>query len=163
MEGDDATVKSDEPVVGPAQTPDESVAPPPSVPDGRPTPEPVPPEPVLPAFVYAVGQVEPRFPSLAVEKEFAQASGRGDNEGLTDRQALQAVISERQNRYLARQLCWGFSIEVSQTSRPWFASRQAWLVSLTTSTMFETAFSDPRGPYSATGTDSMMSKRTSAS
>lgn len=111
MEGDETTVESDEPVVDPAQTPDESVAPPPGVPDVAPPPEPVSPEPAHPAFVYALGQVEPRFPSLAVEKEFAQASGRGDNEGLTDRQVLQAVISERQNRYLARQLCWVFSIE----------------------------------------------------
>ncbi len=111
MEGDETTVESDEPVVDPAQTPDESVAPPPGVPDVAPPPEPVSPEPAHPAFVYALGQVEPRFPSLAVEKEFAQASGRGDNAGLTDHQALQAVISERQNRYLARQLCWVFSIE----------------------------------------------------
>src|SRR5688572_9482706 len=28
-----------------------------------------------PAFVYALGQIEPRFPTLAVEKEFAQVVG----------------------------------------------------------------------------------------
>ena len=45
------------------------------------------------AYVYALGRVEPRFPSLAVEKEFAQATGRAETAGLTDRQALHAVLS----------------------------------------------------------------------
>src|SRR5262245_28529364 len=58
------------------------------------------------SYVYAIGRVEPRFPRLEVEKEFAQATGRADTAGLTDRQALHAVLSERQNRYLVRQLCW---------------------------------------------------------
>lgn len=64
-----------------------------------------------PAFVYALGRVEPRFPSLGVEKEFVQATGRADMAGLSDRQALQAILSDRANRYLARQLCWVFTIE----------------------------------------------------
>jgi len=64
-----------------------------------------------PAFVFAVGRIEPRFPSLAVEKEVAQAIGRSDGEGLTDRQALQSVLSDRSNRYLVRQLAWVLTIE----------------------------------------------------
>ena len=64
-----------------------------------------------PSFVYAIGRVEPRFPSLAVEKEFAQVTGRADTVGLTDRQALQGVLSERPNRYLVRQLCWVLTVE----------------------------------------------------
>ncbi len=67
--------------------------------------------PGAPTYVYALGRVEARFPTLAVEKEFAQASGRAATSGLTDRQALQSVLSERSNRYLARQLCWVFTIE----------------------------------------------------
>jgi hypothetical protein len=63
------------------------------------------------SFVYALGRVEPRFPTLAVEKEFAQATGRADTAGLTDRQALQEVLSERSNRYLVRQLCWVLTVE----------------------------------------------------
>jgi hypothetical protein len=63
-----------------------------------------PPEP--PSFVYALGQIEPRFPSLAMEKEFAQATGTPDSAGLTERRTLKAAISERRNRYLARGLCW---------------------------------------------------------
>jgi len=61
------------------------------------------------AYVYALGRIEPRFPSLSVEKEYAQATGRAETAGLTDRQALQTVLS--QNRYLARQLCYILTIE----------------------------------------------------
>jgi hypothetical protein len=63
------------------------------------------------AYIYALGRIEPRFPSLAAEKEFAQATGRADVTGLSDRQALQAVLVKRQNRYLTRQLCWVLTIE----------------------------------------------------
>src|SRR4051794_20261092 len=37
-------------------------------------------------YVYAVGRVEARFPNLAAEKEFAQATGRTDTSGRTDQQ-----------------------------------------------------------------------------
>ncbi|HEV7804726.1 MAG TPA: hypothetical protein VGO80_02825 [Solirubrobacteraceae bacterium] len=66
-------------------------------------------------FVYALGRVEPRFPSLGVEKEFAQATGRAETSGLTDRQALQEVFSERSNRYLARMMCWVLTVEGLET------------------------------------------------
>ena len=62
-------------------------------------------------YVYAIGQMDVRFPGLSLEKEFAQATGRAETAGLSDRQALQAVLSERRNRYLARQLCWVLMIE----------------------------------------------------
>ena len=61
---------------------------------------------LLASYVYALGRIEPRFPSLAVEKEFAQVSGRAASAGLTDDQTLHAVFADRGNRYLARQLCW---------------------------------------------------------
>jgi PatG Domain len=64
-----------------------------------------------PAYVYAIGRIEPRFPSLSAEKEFAQATGRAETAGLSDRQALHAVLSQRQNRYLVRKLCWVLMIE----------------------------------------------------
>ena len=63
------------------------------------------------SYVYAIGQIEMRFPSMAVEKEFAQATGRAETTGLSNRQTLQAVLAERRNRYLARQLCWVLAIE----------------------------------------------------
>src|SRR4051812_18195504 len=56
-----------------------------------------------PSYVFALGRIEARSPSLAVEKEFAQSTGRAGTAGLTDRQALQRVLSDRRNRYLARQ------------------------------------------------------------
>jgi hypothetical protein len=65
----------------------------------------------MPAYVYAVGRIEPRFPTLSAEMEFAQATGRTETIGLSDRQALHAVLSQRQNRYLVRQLCWVLTVE----------------------------------------------------
>jgi hypothetical protein len=50
-----------------------------------------------------------------VEKEFAQVSGRTDTAGLTDRQVLHAILSQRENRYLVRQLCWVLTIEGLET------------------------------------------------
>jgi hypothetical protein len=68
-----------------------------------------------PAWIYAIGHFEPRFPKISVEKEFAQALGRDQMPGLTDRQALQAVLSKPENRYLLRQLCWVMTIEGLET------------------------------------------------
>ena len=68
-----------------------------------------------PAFIYAIGRIEPRFPRPDVEKEFAQAVGRAETVGLSDRQAAQDVLSQRQNRYLARQLCWVMTVEGLET------------------------------------------------
>lgn len=64
-------------------------------------------------LVYALGRVEPRFPSIGTEKEFAQATGRADTAGQTDREAIRTVLQE--NRYLARQLCWALTIEGLET------------------------------------------------
>jgi hypothetical protein len=57
-------------------------------------------------YIYAIGKVEARFPNIAAEKEFAQATRRTDTAGKTDQQAFYAVLSKRENRYLVRQLCW---------------------------------------------------------
>src|SRR5262249_59419071 len=73
------------------------------------------PEAPPPASVYAAGRIEPRFCTLSAEKEFAQATGRAETAGLSDRRALQAVLSQRENRYLARQLGWGLTIEGLET------------------------------------------------
>lgn len=70
---------------------------------------------VAPSYVYALGRIEPRFPSLSVEKEFAQATGRVETAGLTDREALHGVLTARQNRYLVRKLCWVLTIEGLET------------------------------------------------
>jgi hypothetical protein len=94
------------------------VRPAPQPPRLAPRPEPLLPDltaPAAPGFVYVMGTVEPRFPSLGVEKEFAQATGRAATAGLTDRAALKAVLSERQNRYLVRELCWVLTVEGLET------------------------------------------------
>ncbi|MDH7459635.1 hypothetical protein QEG73_00040 [Chitinophagaceae bacterium 26-R-25] len=66
-------------------------------------------------FVYAIGKIEPRFPSRSLEKEFMQIVGRMETKGLTDQQTLHKVISLRENRYIARQLCWVFTVEGMET------------------------------------------------
>ncbi|GLY71117.1 hypothetical protein [Amycolatopsis taiwanensis] len=71
--------------------------------------------PTTPSFVFALGKVEPRFPSPSVEKEFTQVAAREETEGQTDRQMLRSVLGERNNRYLARQMCWVFTIEGLET------------------------------------------------
>lgn len=68
-----------------------------------------------PSWVYALGNIEARFPSLSVEKEFAQATGREKTSGLTDRQALHTVLSKPENRYLVRQCCWVMTVEGLET------------------------------------------------
>src|SRR5262245_58038801 len=68
-----------------------------------------------PGFVYAIGRVEARFPNLAAEKEFAQATGRADTAGQTDQQTFHSVLSRRENRYLARQLCWVLTVQGQET------------------------------------------------
>jgi hypothetical protein len=67
------------------------------------------------SFVYASGRIEARFPTLAVEKEFAQASGRANGASKTDQQLFHEVLTRRGNRYLARQLCWVLSVQGLET------------------------------------------------
>jgi hypothetical protein len=61
-------------------------------------------------WIYAMGRIDPRFPRISVEKEFAQAGGDAETAGLTDRQATHRILSEPRNRFLARQLCWVLTI-----------------------------------------------------
>jgi hypothetical protein len=68
-----------------------------------------------PAWIYALGRVEPRFPRISVEKEFVQVLGRDKASGLTDRQAMHGVLSKPENRYLVRQICWVMTIEGLET------------------------------------------------
>ena len=63
------------------------------------------------SFVFALGSVDPRFPSSSVEKEYAQVVGRADSGGLANRELLYSILTRPENRYLPRQLCWVFRIE----------------------------------------------------
>jgi hypothetical protein len=71
--------------------------------------------PAPPSYVYAVGSVGAKFPSLSVEKEFAQAAGREDTGGKTDQETFYTVLSNPDNRYLIRQLCWVLSVQGMET------------------------------------------------
>jgi PatG C-terminal len=66
-------------------------------------------------FVYVIGHIEPRYPRLSTEKELAQVTGRAETVGLTDKQALQRILGDRQNRYLVRQLCWVLTVQGLET------------------------------------------------
>jgi hypothetical protein len=66
-------------------------------------------------YVYALGQIEARFPRPSVEKEMAQATGRAETAGRTDQQAFHQVLSRRENRYLARQMCWVLMVQGLET------------------------------------------------
>jgi hypothetical protein len=68
-----------------------------------------------PSYVYAIGKIEPRFPRLSVEKEYAQIGGRAETQGHTDRQALHQIITRRENRYLVRQLCRVMTVQELET------------------------------------------------
>ena len=68
-----------------------------------------------PSWIYAIGRIEARFPSLAIEKEYAQVLGRDNTSGLTDKQALHTVLARPENRYLARKVCWVMTIEGLET------------------------------------------------
>jgi hypothetical protein len=63
------------------------------------------------SYVYAIGQIEARFPGLSVEKEFAQVTGRAETAGQTDQQAFYNVLAEPDSRYLARQMCWVLTVQ----------------------------------------------------
>jgi hypothetical protein len=66
-------------------------------------------------YVYTIGKIKPRFPSLGIEKEFAQAVGRIKTDGMTDNAVMFKMLSEPQHLYLARKLCWTLSIEGLET------------------------------------------------
>ena len=52
--------------------------------------------PTAGSYVYTLDRIEPHFPRLSVEKEFAQATGRAETVNVTDRQALRQVFEADQ-------------------------------------------------------------------
>ncbi|MFE2877372.1 hypothetical protein ACFXG6_27450 [Streptomyces roseus] len=67
--------------------------------------------PAPPSFVYAIGRIHFVLPDVGLEKELAQSMRRTDTAWMTDREALCEVLTQPENRYLARQLCYVFSIQ----------------------------------------------------
>jgi hypothetical protein len=64
-----------------------------------------------PSYVYSIGRIEPRFPNLSVEREFAQVRGleRRATAGKTEQETLYLVLSKY--RYLARLMCYVFTVQ----------------------------------------------------
>lgn len=62
-------------------------------------------------YVYVLGQVEARFPSRSIEKEFVQVIERSKSPNLEHKQAFYSVLSQPENRYLARKLSWILTME----------------------------------------------------
>jgi len=48
--------------------------------------------------VYAIGQIEARFPRLSIEKEFAQATGRTETAGQPERKIHRDVAFPNRDR-----------------------------------------------------------------
>jgi hypothetical protein len=66
-------------------------------------------------FIYAIGRIEPRFPSLGVEKEYYQVVGRTETRGQTDFESMHKALSIPENRYLLRKMCWVLKVEGIET------------------------------------------------
>jgi hypothetical protein len=71
--------------------------------------------PATSGFIYALGRIEARFPSPGVDKELKQVAARMATKGKTDREIMHSVLAARENRYLARQLCWVLTLQGLET------------------------------------------------
>ncbi|OPX77316.1 MAG: hypothetical protein A4E44_00112 [Methanosaeta sp. PtaB.Bin018] len=57
-------------------------------------------------YVYVLGRIEARFPNRSIEKEYVQIIERSKSANLDHQQAFYSVLSQPENRYLARKLSW---------------------------------------------------------
>lgn len=57
-------------------------------------------------FVYVLGQIEARFPNRSIEKGYVQILERSKSANFEHQQAFYSVLSQPENRYLARKLSW---------------------------------------------------------
>ena len=62
-------------------------------------------------YVYVLGQIEARFPNRSIEKEYVQIIERSKSANLEHQQAFYSVLSQPENRYLARKLSWILTME----------------------------------------------------
>lgn len=66
-----------------------------------------------PNFIYAIGSIRVHFPNVTIENEYKQLVKEGTTEQLIDPQVVHKILKE--NRYLAREVCWVFAIEGMDT------------------------------------------------
>jgi PatG C-terminal len=64
-----------------------------------------------PRCVYVIGHIEPRYPTLGMEKEARQAAARAGTAGETDREIMAKALQDPNNKYLVRRLCWVLLIQ----------------------------------------------------
>lgn len=70
------------------------------------------------SYVYAIGKVVHRFPNKSIEMELAQAMGRkveDETRGRTHEEVIYNALTDVENRYLARQICYILTIERLET------------------------------------------------
>jgi PatG Domain len=67
------------------------------------------------AFVYVIGRIQPHFPNLSVKKECYQSTGLKETVNQTDYELIRAALSQKQNRYLLRKICWVLLVEGIET------------------------------------------------
>jgi PatG Domain len=60
-------------------------------------------------------QIEARFPRPSIEKQKTQVTRQAETAGQTDGHALCEVLRRRQNRYLARLMCWVLMVQGLET------------------------------------------------
>lgn len=71
-----------------------------------------------PSYIYAIGKVVHRFPNKSLELELAQATGRRPEEetrGRIREEVIHTALTDRANRYIARQICYVLNIEKLET------------------------------------------------
>ncbi|MFF8958555.1 hypothetical protein [Streptomyces sp. NPDC014894] len=64
-----------------------------------------------PGHVYVLGRVRAVFPDISVQREFSQVAGEAKQPDATDEDALHRVLSDPENRYIARQMCYVLSVQ----------------------------------------------------
>lgn len=70
------------------------------------------------SYVYAIGKVVHRFPNRSIEMELVQAIGRKpevETKSLTHPEVVYKVLTDPNNGYIARQICYVLNIEGLET------------------------------------------------
>ena len=73
---------------------------------------------MTPSFVYAIGKVGYRFPNKSLEMELRQATGRISEQeikGNIREEVIYKTLTDPNNRYIARQICYILNIERLET------------------------------------------------
>ncbi|MGW7437859.1 cyanobactin maturation protease PatG family protein [Streptomyces sp. NPDC054849] len=64
-----------------------------------------------PGYVYVLGRVHAVFPDLSVQREFLQVASADGDADTTEAHALYRVLSDPDNSYIARQMCYVLSVQ----------------------------------------------------